>query len=320
MKELTIFENSDFGKVRFVELNGKAYAVAKDVAVALGYKNTNAAISTHCKGVVKSEGITIKGSQIALIPQPDIIRFIIRCKLESAEKFESWIFDEVIPGVLNEGRFDGVENKLKAINGPVERQLSLELHGLENLIKMNTTDTTISILYNQKQLQLNTYKQEIKLKEQDEKLKLLDEKVVEFDNKIKATMVLREGDLSPEAIAKKFNIFSMANKPHGLFAERVAKALGIYLNPQGNIGYQDENISVNLSTRGGQTVPTVKYSKTEYEEMKKYIEGGNLTIESPAKYYVRGSKKGKFNHGTMIFDDGNIKINEITYNLYTDNF
>lgn len=48
--ELQVFNNGLFGEVRFIELNEKPYAVAKDVAKALGYKDTTNAIKQHCKG------------------------------------------------------------------------------------------------------------------------------------------------------------------------------------------------------------------------------------------------------------------------------
>lgn len=38
MKELTIFENPEFGSIRTVELDGEPWLVGKDVATALGYK------------------------------------------------------------------------------------------------------------------------------------------------------------------------------------------------------------------------------------------------------------------------------------------
>lgn len=104
MNDLMIFNNKDFGNVRMVEIEGKVYAVGKDVAVSLGYKNTNDAINKHCKGVVKHDAFKVNGSQIALIPQSDIVRLVVKCPLDGADKFESWIFDEVIPQVLNSGK------------------------------------------------------------------------------------------------------------------------------------------------------------------------------------------------------------------------
>ena len=47
MSNVTVFENEMFGSVRVVEINGEPWFVGKDVATALGYANSRAAISTH---------------------------------------------------------------------------------------------------------------------------------------------------------------------------------------------------------------------------------------------------------------------------------
>lgn len=106
MKELMIFKNNNFGEIRMVEIEGKPYAVASDVARALGYTNPQKAIRDHCKGVNEMDTPTNGGIQtVKIIPQGDIIRLVVKCKLDGAERFESWIFDEVIPSVLNNGGY-----------------------------------------------------------------------------------------------------------------------------------------------------------------------------------------------------------------------
>lgn len=103
--ELQIFKNEQFGQVRWTKIDGKDYAVAKDIASALGYKNTNDAIIRHCKGVVKHEGFKINGMEVALIPEGDIYRLTAKSELPGAEKFESWIFDEVLPAIRKTGGY-----------------------------------------------------------------------------------------------------------------------------------------------------------------------------------------------------------------------
>lgn len=105
MNELQIFKNEEFGQVRWTRIDGKDYAVAKDIANALGYKNTNDAIIRHCKGVVKHEGFKINGIQVALIPEGDIYRLTAKSELSGAEKFESWIFDDILPTIRQTGGY-----------------------------------------------------------------------------------------------------------------------------------------------------------------------------------------------------------------------
>lgn len=90
--ELKVFNNELFGEIRFMQLEGKIYAVANDVAKALGYSRPNDAINQHCKGTVKYRILTNRGNQMLnIIPEGDIYRLIIRSKLPGAEKFESVI-------------------------------------------------------------------------------------------------------------------------------------------------------------------------------------------------------------------------------------
>lgn len=106
MNELQIFNSEEFGQVRTVEINGNPYFVANDVARALGYVETAKAIRTHCKGVSEMD-IPSKGGvqRMKIIPEGDIYRLIIRSKLPSAEKFERWVFDEVIPSIRTNGGY-----------------------------------------------------------------------------------------------------------------------------------------------------------------------------------------------------------------------
>lgn len=104
MNDLQIFENSEFGTVRTVQFDGKTYFVANDVAKALGYVETAKAVRTHCKGVSEMDIPSNGGIQtMKIIPEGDIYRLVIKSQLPSAEKFESWVFDEVLPSIRKHG-------------------------------------------------------------------------------------------------------------------------------------------------------------------------------------------------------------------------
>ena len=106
MTELQIFENPTFGEVRTIEEGGKVLFCGKDVAKALGYSNTQDALSRHCKGVVKRDTLTPGGMQaVAFIPEGDIYRLAAKSELPGADKFESWIFDEVLPAIRKHGEY-----------------------------------------------------------------------------------------------------------------------------------------------------------------------------------------------------------------------
>lgn len=97
-EEIRIFESPLFGKIRTVDIDEKIYFVARDVALALGYHNPNEALSYHCKGVAKCYTLTNGGRQLMnVIPEGDIYRLVAHSELPSAQAFESWVFDEVLP-------------------------------------------------------------------------------------------------------------------------------------------------------------------------------------------------------------------------------
>lgn len=109
MNELKIFNNELFGSIAVLELEGKCYFPATKVATMLGYANQHDAILRHCQkdGVVKHEVIDNLGrTQLkSFINEGNLYRLITRSKLESAIKFESWVFDEVLPSIRRNGAY-----------------------------------------------------------------------------------------------------------------------------------------------------------------------------------------------------------------------
>ena len=119
MNNLQIFEKLEFGQIRMAEIDNKPYFVGKDVAKSLGYKNTNDAILRHCKGVVKHEGFKINGIKIALITEGDVYRLIVGSNLPNAEKFESWVFDEVLPSIRETGQYQTQQHVITELTGTI---------------------------------------------------------------------------------------------------------------------------------------------------------------------------------------------------------
>lgn len=119
MNELTVFSNEEFGSIRTLENNGTIMFCGSDVAKALGYAIPSKAVHTHCKGVSKMETPTTRGIQTMLfIQESDVYRLIAHSKLPAAEKFESWIFDEVLPTIRKHGAYMTPETLQQAILNP----------------------------------------------------------------------------------------------------------------------------------------------------------------------------------------------------------
>lgn len=108
MNELMLFNNDEFGEIRGVEIEGKPYVVANDVLKALGYAegSWSTTLKRKCKGVTNCKGLEYRGNLLNLIPEGDIYRLIFSSKLPSAQKFEEWVMDEVLPSIRKTGKYE----------------------------------------------------------------------------------------------------------------------------------------------------------------------------------------------------------------------
>lgn len=128
MNEIQIFNNPDFGTVRTLDDNGVILFAATDVAKILGYSNPYDAISRHCKGVVKHEGVSQTTNQhgvttnqtveMSFIPESDLYRLVFGSKLPSAEKFTDWVTETVLPSIRKHGAYMTPETLQAAILNP----------------------------------------------------------------------------------------------------------------------------------------------------------------------------------------------------------
>jgi prophage antirepressor-like protein len=105
-------EEQMFNEIRTVDIDGEIWFVGTDVAKTLGYKRPSEAIRQHCKekGTVKDRIPTDGGPQeTLLINEPNVYRLTVKSKLESAEKFEEWLFEEVIPSIRKKGFYGRID-------------------------------------------------------------------------------------------------------------------------------------------------------------------------------------------------------------------
>ena len=176
MSKIQEFFNEKFGTVRTVTIDGVVYFVGIDIAKSLGYSNAAKAVSTHCKRAIKSDVDVSsqngnahkarKSQEMLVITKSDVYRLIVRSKLESADEFESWIFDEIMPTIektgayIEEGReqemvnyyFSSLSSDLQGqiVNELIEKNKELQqfyddLINTEGLYHMNTTAKELRI-------------------------------------------------------------------------------------------------------------------------------------------------------------------------------
>ena len=106
--KIQVFTNQKFGKVRTLTENGKIYFVASDIAKRLGYTNLRKAVNDHCRWVTKRYIPHPQGNgslEVNIIPEGDVYRLITHSKLPTAERFEKWVFDEVLPSIRKTGGY-----------------------------------------------------------------------------------------------------------------------------------------------------------------------------------------------------------------------
>ena len=118
-KSIQVFNNTEFGEIRSMTIDGEPYFVGKDVAAALGYSNPRKAIGDHVdeedKGVTKCD--TLGGGQnLTIINESGMYSLILSSKLEGAKRFKRWVTSEVLPSIRKTGAFatDSAAAELKA--------------------------------------------------------------------------------------------------------------------------------------------------------------------------------------------------------------
>lgn len=106
MADMNVFA-FDSQAVRVVMECGEPWFVGKDVAVVLGYVNPSDALTKHCKGVAKRYPLQTAGGMqdLRIISEPDMLRLIVGSKLPMAERFERWVFEEVLPSIRMTGSY-----------------------------------------------------------------------------------------------------------------------------------------------------------------------------------------------------------------------
>ena len=118
MNDLQIFNNPDFGNIRATVISGEPYFVGKDVAEALGYSNTNDAISKHVddedKKFLTSQNTTldIPNRGMTVINESGVYALVFSSKLPRAKEFKHWVTSEVLPAIRKTGGYIGNQENM----------------------------------------------------------------------------------------------------------------------------------------------------------------------------------------------------------------
>lgn len=107
-ENIKIFNNAEFGEIRVMLIDDDPWFVGKDIAVALGYKDTVNAIKAHVDEQDKRGWriTTPSGEQQAtIINESGLYSLIFSSKLESAQRFKHWVTHEVLPSIRKHGMY-----------------------------------------------------------------------------------------------------------------------------------------------------------------------------------------------------------------------
>lgn len=236
MNELMIFKNEEFGQIRTVEIDGKPYFVGKDIANSLGYSNPRDAISRHCKGVVKHDSFKEGGQNISLIPEGDMYRLITHSKLESAERFESWVFDEVLPTLRKTGSYEMPKKK------PAHKEKLPSVNQMVKNIKGALNDAGVDSKYIAAEI-IRIYSDN----GYPVKVPLISEVPVLWDC---------------TTMAKEFGILSESGRPHDKAVSAIIQKLDV----------SEAEIVKTAYSRNGHDGVTVQYKDSVFQKVKEWLE------------------------------------------------
>ena len=147
MNELQIFKNKEFGKLTVIEKDGEPWFVGSEVSAILGYRNIKSAISKHCKYVKIFKVSDLETFDLpfkipsrgrAFINEKDIYRLIMKSELPSAERFQDWVTDEVLPTIRKTGGYLHSEIDWSDLNN-IQRVLDVAKEERQKRLKAEKT-------------------------------------------------------------------------------------------------------------------------------------------------------------------------------------
>lgn len=139
MNEIQLFTNPEFGEIRTVDRNGETWFVGRDIATALGYKNTKDALSIHVddedKSILQRSDLAtienhipksalpvnfvrgdIPNRGLTIINESGVYALIFSSKLDKAKQFKHWVTSEVLPAIRKHGAYVPTQSDKTALD------------------------------------------------------------------------------------------------------------------------------------------------------------------------------------------------------------
>lgn len=116
--KIQVFNNTEFGNIRSMEIGGEPWFVGKDVATALGYSNPRDALSKHVDSEDKNTVAFRDGNKgnpnQTIVNESGLYSLILGSKLDGAKRFKRWVTSEVLPAIRKTGAY-AVDSKAAEI-------------------------------------------------------------------------------------------------------------------------------------------------------------------------------------------------------------
>ena len=135
--KIQVFTNEKFGKVRTLMINNEPWFVGKDVAVALGYKDTSDALKKHVDTedkLTRRFADSGQSREMYIINESGVYSLVLSSNLPTAKKFKRWVTSEVLPSIRKTGGYvmpKTFSEALMAYAKEVEARERLELENTE---------------------------------------------------------------------------------------------------------------------------------------------------------------------------------------------
>ena len=121
MNQLQAFNNTEFGRVRTMVINGSPWFVAKDVCECLDINNSRQALarldSDEKNSVILNDG-TPGNPEKGIVNEYGLYSLVLSSRKPSAKAFKRWITHEVIPAIRKHGAYMTGETLEQALTSP----------------------------------------------------------------------------------------------------------------------------------------------------------------------------------------------------------
>lgn len=240
--KIQIFENTEFGSIRTLDIDGEPYFVGKDVAEVLGYNNPQKALRDHIDDEDRTvnELFTVNGTKGILINESGLYSLILSSKLPSAKKFKRWVTSEVLPSIRKHGAYMTQETIEQAILNP------------DTLIKLATALKDEQT----KNKQLQAVNSELKVDNQ-----IMKPKAEYFDELVDRNLLTNLRETAKQLEIKQKDFISFLLEKKYLYRDKRGKLMP-YANKNNGLFEIKETFNEKTQWSGTQTLVTPKGRET----------------------------------------------------------